>query len=150
MTKVWGHVLWLFLHTISEKIKDESFEKHKSFLSNIISSLCSTIPCYECEKDSLAYIKNHPLQRIKSKSDLKLYLFDFHNHVNKKTHKTAFELKQLEQYKKYSFIKIINLFKKYYLYYRGNTLDLSKGLQRRMVIQNIMEYINKNKNDFYI
>lgn len=148
MTKIWGYTLWTFFHTFSEKIKEESFEKQRLFMINIIESLCNTLPCDECEKDARQYIKRHPLSRVKTKSDLKLYLFDFHNYVNKKTNKLQYLLKDLDFYKTIQFSQVIIFFKKYYLHYRGGSLDLTKGLHRRITINHLFEYMYKNIEDF--
>lgn len=148
MTKIWGYTLWMFFHTITEKIKDDSFEKHKTFMINIIESLCNTIPCDECEKDARQYIKRNPLNRVKTKSDLKLYLFDFHNYVNKKTNKPQYLLKDLEFYNTVQFSQVITFFKKYYLHYRGSGLDLTKGLHRRITITHMFKHMAKHLEDF--
>ena len=144
MTKVWGYALWLFLHTTAEKIKEEEFDKHKDFFIGIISNLCSLLPCPSCEKDAIQYMKGFPSTHIKTRDDFKMYIFHFHNHVNRKIGKPLFKVDELKIYETFSYSDVIVFFKRYFVNHKAAGLDLCNGMNRRMRTQSIFQYMGKN------
>jgi len=144
MTKVWGYALWLFLHTTAEHIKDDEFKNHVGFFIGIIRSLCSLLPCPSCEKDAIQYMKAFPTIKIKTKEDFKMYIFHFHNHVNRKLGKSIFKLEDLKMYETYSFVDVIVFFKRNFVNHKSAGLDLCNSMNRRMRTQSIFEYMAKH------
>ena len=77
----WGEPTWFLFHTLAHKLKDESFELKKMDLLNVISTICSNLPCPDCANHASEYMKNINFYAIKTKHDLKKLLFQFHNVV---------------------------------------------------------------------
>lgn len=149
MTKKWGRPLWIFFHTIAEKIKPEEFSKNKNFMLNILKSLCSTIPCIYCEKDALLYLKTNTFTYINTKEQYIGYLRQFHNHVNKRLYKKEFSEEDIKMYKQYNLNKVLNYFNTGYVQYRGSSIQLSNNMNKRFITQEIFTFIYNNKNIFY-
>lgn len=141
MTKVWGYALWLFLHTTAEKIKEEEFENHIHFFTSLIGNLCSLLPCPACEKDAILYMKAYPINNIKTLNDFKMYIFHFHNYVNQKIGKPLYKIDELKKYETYSYPDVIVFFKRYFVNHKSAGLDLCNGMNRRMRIQSIFQYM---------
>lgn len=142
MYKEWGPICWIFLHTIVEKIKPKSFDSKKEILFQIISDICNNLPCPNCRKHSSNYLNNNNIRKCNTIHDLRMFIFNFHNTVNRRLNKKIFESKDLEKYKRCNFkelIKRFNLvFKKQYLFTK--TMD---GWKRRKITEDIMTKIKK-------
>jgi hypothetical protein len=87
----WGPILWKYLHCLTEKVGfsyntliDNDQASHMEF---IISSLHYVIPCPECQSHAATYIHSNPLPTLRGlhgndmRSTLRIWLFNFHNHV---------------------------------------------------------------------
>jgi hypothetical protein len=99
------HHYWDFFHTMAEKIKDQDFVHIGKELVSIIIRLVSTLYCKACREDAEKYILDHKFHTISTKGELKLALFNFHNHVNEKLQKPLFTETQLNE--KYAAIDAI-------------------------------------------
>ena len=78
----WGEPVWFFLHTISHKIKDDSFVQMRSDLLKYIYTICTNLPCPDCSNHAKTYLNGINFNNIKTKTDLQIMLFEFHNSVN--------------------------------------------------------------------
>ena len=97
---IWGPYTWAFLHIMAEKIKDEHFNKCKNDIINIIIALFSHLPCDYCAEHAHNVISYINERNIVSKDKLKMFLFNFHNEVSKRTKATKIQDKTiLEKYK---------------------------------------------------
>ena len=143
MYKEWGPICWIFLHTIIEKIKDEYFNSKKKILIEIIQNVCNNLPCPICQKHASNYLKLNKIEKCNSRSDLRMYMFNFHNIVNRRLNKKIENNETLEKYKSCNFkelIKRFNLvFKKQYLFTK-----VMDGWKRRKIAENIMEKLKEN------
>tara|TARA_B110000444_G_scaffold258722_1_gene300397 strand:- start:6592 stop:7041 length:450 start_codon:yes stop_codon:yes gene_type:complete len=143
MYKEWGPICWIFLHTIIEKMKKEYFDSKKGMLFEIIYIICSNLPCPNCKKHSINYLKNNKIRKCNTINDLRMYMFNFHNTVNIRLNKKIFESKDLEKYKNCRFNELIKrfnvVFKKQYLFTK--TMD---GWKRGKISEDIMTKIKSN------
>lgn len=143
MYKEWGPICWVFLHTIVEKIKQNYFDSKKEILFQIILNICYNLPCPKCRKHASNYLKNNNIRKCNTISELRIFIFKFHNTVNLRLNKKIFESKDLEKYKRCNFnelIKRFNLvFKKQYLFTK--TMD---GWKRGKITEDIMKIIKTN------
>jgi hypothetical protein len=147
MTKVWGPMGWMTLHSISVCYPDEPTEAEKQILSEFMDSFATTITCVHCRNHFstlfTGYKKGVPSWK-NSKRDLFLAICRMHNSVNKRLDKplpkTVSEclqsLKNATSYtnqtefrKKY----IEYLFKDWNIYGRGTSyLQLAISSARKM------------------
>jgi hypothetical protein len=95
----WGPITWMFFHTIAEKIKDSQFNKHKAQIFALFKLVCSNLPCPYCVSHATEYLKQNNITLVKSKYDLQLYFFQFHNNVNIQHNKPAFVVNDLVLYR---------------------------------------------------
>ena len=88
--KEWGPLIWNFLHTLSLKIKEESFESQKNNLLNIFRMIISTLPCPYCSQHALTLFKNANKRFIVNKISFIDFIYVFHNQVNRKLRKQIY------------------------------------------------------------
>lgn len=102
-------ISWIMLHTFAEKIKPEIYIEKKTEIIDFLKELYNSYPCKNCCSDALSYLNtyNKPLD---TQADFKIYLFEFHQHVNKKLHKTYQDISILKQYEKANINKIFTTF----------------------------------------
>jgi hypothetical protein len=91
----WGEPTWFFFHTIAEKIKPEYFAEYKNEVFEIIKNVCSTLPCPNCAQHATEYMQKINFQNIRTKEDLQIMLWAFHNEVNKRKGFTIFPIEEL-------------------------------------------------------
>ena len=143
MYKEWGPICWIFLHTIVEKLKENHFNSKKEILFELIENICHNIPCPVCTKHAISYLKLKKIRKCNTRSDLRLYMFTFHNIVNKRLNKQIYKIEDLEKYKRCKFIELIKrftlVFKKQYLFTK-----VMDGWKRQKISDNINKKINKN------
>ena len=107
----WGRATWFLFHTMAEKIKDEYFLQKKHELCNHIFRICASLPCLMCQGHAVDYMKKINFDNIKTKTELKRMLYNFHNVVNKNKNYPEFSYSELdEKYKKGNLTAIINNF----------------------------------------
>lgn len=109
MSESWGKPTWIFFHTMCEKIKEDNNSIFEELISYIVT-ICNSLPCPLCTKHAIDYMKKNKTNKIKTKEELRKYLFNFHNEVNKMKNKPIFEYSTLEKYKSESTILVYNTF----------------------------------------
>ena len=146
-TSSWGPATWDLLHTLTEKIKDEEVTVLfiKEFVL-IIQKLCKNLPCAYCSKHSTIYFQKNDkkIKNINSKEELKTFLFDFHNDVNKKTKKDLFKKENLEIYSKKNTMQVFSTFYSRWSTSTSGMLNFTKR-QQLSVFHN---WLLKNKDKF--
>jgi hypothetical protein len=93
----WGPLLWSYLHTVAEK--SSSIYKLALLWRKAIAALEYTIPCPECREHFASYIAanafNPPAAVPECKEYVRTWLWEFHNHVNARLGKPAFNKEEL-------------------------------------------------------
>lgn len=146
---LWGEPTWLFLHTIAHKVKDEYFYLIKLDLLNNIYSICSNLPCPICASHAKEHLNSINFNSIQTKEQLKLMLFHFHNLVNIRKNLPEFLLEDLDNKYSLAILKnIINHFVKYYTNKTGIIKMVSEDFYRKLLIENIINWLNRNINCF--
>jgi len=111
MSKRWGNPTWLFFHIYIEKISPQYYNNNHKKCINIIKLICNSLPCPYCREDAVKYITNtNPIDNMITRDLLRVYLFNFHNWVNKKLNKPLFLSEGLEKYKRGVFINSYKYF----------------------------------------
>jgi len=147
--KEWGNATWYLFHTLSYKIKDEYFDELKDDFLNMCTRICANLPCPDCSEHASAIMKNVNRANIKTKKDLQMFFFDFHNSVNRRVKKQVFDEASLSMYrnsitKNIVFNYISTLSKKYY-----NSRLISSGFHRDAMMNDFKKWIAHNSNKFY-
>ena len=147
---LWGPPCWSLMHVLATRIKEEDFENKKESLWLVINEICNNLPCPECRQHAVSLLRQTKKASIlKSKDNLELFLFDFHNLVNKKKGLKLFTKEEYNlKYKKanirdivFNFINIFNASA------RNNNL-MTDAFHRQRFIQKFIAWININKESF--
>ncbi len=148
-TMKWGKPTWFLLHTLAEKVDSVKFiEIRKQFL-DIIYSICSNLPCPDCANHAKTYLDGINFNTIYTKEDLKNMLFMFHNTVNQRKGYEIFSREELDiKYSTAITVNIINNFMVHYLKKNAAPKMIANDMFRRRIIQNVQEWLIKNKEFF--
>ena len=147
---LWGPPCWSLMHVLASRIKQEDFENKKESLWLVINEICNNLPCPKCPQHAVSLMRQTKKASIlKSKDNLELFLFDFHNLVNKKKGLKLFTKEEYNlKYKKanirdivFNFINIFNASA------RNNNL-MTDAFHRQRFIQKFIAWININKESF--
>ena len=84
---VWGPATWTLLHCMVLKTKDNIETASFIDLKNIILRIISHLPCPYCTSHALTLIASSNYKLIQNISDLRLFMFQFHNKVNQQVNK---------------------------------------------------------------
>ena len=109
--KIWGNNIWYLFHGLIHNLDDEKFDEYKNEYIYIFKIISQNLPCPECSKDAITIISKTKFESIKTKKELEKFIFNFHNHVNKKINKKEFDFEIIEQYKKINIDNVIHNFK---------------------------------------
>ena len=148
MSKRWGIPTWYFFHTFAEKITENHFIKKREECLNLLKEICFNLPCPYCRDHAKQYLKNNNFDNIRTKEQLKIFLFHFHNKVNKRKKNKEFGIEILEQYKKINIINAWKYFKNEFFrtYYMANQFS---GWMRNMLLEKIIKFLKKNISQFH-
>ena len=102
---IWGPPIWVFLHTLAAKIKEEDYNKLIPELFGLIKRVCSLLPCPECSQHATTFLGKIQLKNLSTKKDFINTIYLFHNSVNHKNKKPLYNYSNIDVYKNYNFIK---------------------------------------------
>jgi hypothetical protein len=141
----WGEPTWFFLHTVAQKIKPEYFYQIRQGVLYQISSVCRNLPCPDCAGHAAQYLDKSNFNRIQTKEDLIMFLYDFHNIVNKKKGFSIFPKEDL--YDKYSKANTINIINNFLIHFSDKSKSIhmiSNDIYRSRVISDLKMWLNNN------
>lgn len=139
----WGPPTWIFMHTLAEKIKEDSFPTMGQQLISILVQICANLPCPECATHAKSFWSNVKISNIKTKQDLIDLLFVFHNSVNKRKKTQAFRYESLQYYKSKTVIATFNDFVKNFNT-RGNMNLITESFHRTRFINSLKKWLMQN------
>lgn len=139
----WGPPTWVFMHTLAEKVKEESFPVIGPQLIGILIQICANLPCPECATHAKVFWSNVKTHNIATKQDLINLLFVFHNSVNKRKKQALFRHESLQYYKSKSVIDTFNQFVKNFNT-RGNMKLLTEAFHRTRFIGSLKVWLMNN------
>jgi|UniRef100_A0A6C0E063 hypothetical protein len=145
--ELWGSNIWSLFHGLSCKISEDKFLYHKDRLIYIVKSICSTLPCPDCSTDATAILNTFNFNTIKNKEDFKVFLFNFHNIVNKKLKKPLYEYSNLDIYNNINMNALYTNFRLIYLTRISNPRLMGNSLNKKILYPKIMEALLLVKND---
>jgi hypothetical protein len=144
----WGNATWFLFHTLSYKMKDQHFDELKPEFLSLCTRICANLPCPDCSEHAYAIMANVKRENIKTKKDLQMFFFDFHNSVNKRTKKPLFLESQMFKYQTaitrnivYNFISILT--RKY-----NNVKLMTNSFHRDTALNDFKKWISHNSQKF--
>jgi hypothetical protein len=145
----WGPPTWMFLHTLAEKVKDESFPIiGPQIIANIIQ-ICSLLPCPECADHAKKFWGNVGTSNLNTKADLINLLYVFHNTVNKRKKMPAFRYDNLHYYGSKSVVESFNWFAKNFNT-NGNMNFISESFHRNRFLSKLRQWFLSNIMHFHL
>ena len=141
----WGPSTWFLFHTLAHKIHAVDFELVRVELLDIIKTVCKFLPCPTCAQHATEYTQNLNASNIRSKDDLKMYLFKFHNDVNTRRGRETFSLNDLDS--KYGSANTVNVIKNFlavFQYKSGSFNMIANDMQRQRQTELIKAWFNNN------
>ena len=136
----WGPPTWVFMHTLAEKIKEESFPVIGHQLILILMQICNNLPCPECASHAKNFWSKVKTDNIKNKIDLINLLFVFHNMVNKRKRLPPFKYESLQYYQSKNVIDTYNLFSKNFNT-KGNMNLITESFHRNIMMLSLRKWI---------
>lgn len=143
---IWGTYTWYLFHAMAEKINIKYFDEEKENIINHIKSICSVLPCPKCvnhAKICLKYIDN-----VKTKDELRIFLYDFHNKVNKRRSIHDFDILKLKVYEKLDFSTTIPTWTKHFKVHSNVPTLMNNTIFRNTIIKKFINYIYANLHKF--
>lgn len=143
----WGPPTWLFLHTLAEKVKEESFPIiGRQIIINIIQ-ICNLLPCPECAQHAKEFWANVSINNVSTKTDLKNLLYVFHNSINKRKKMLPYKHADLENYSKISIINAFNFFVRNFNT-KGNMNLINESFHRGRFLRGFRQWFMNNITHF--
>ena len=146
--EVWGPVIWTLFHTLSEKISEHSYNKIYPQLFLQFQKICKFLPCPECSRDASIFLEKIKIRSLKTKHDFKNLFYLFHNYVNAKKRKQLFNYANINIYKNFRIINVINRFFAHYNT-KGNMKLLTESFQRQFIINDFKKWFSSNISAFF-
>jgi len=147
----WGPSTWFLFHTLAEKINEEDFDKLKNELIDLIKGICINLPCPNCSNHATQYIQNLNYVSIRNKNDLKIFLFNFHNDVNRRRNVKLFSLDELNsKYSKSNTLNIINNFISVFQYKNKSFNMIANEMQKQRQLEIFKSWIKTNIQSFLL
>jgi len=144
----WGKPTWFLFHTLAEKVIESHFLEIRAKLLDCIYSICSNLPCPKCAEHAKNHLNSINFNTIRTKEDLILLLFDFHNLVNSRKEQPIFKYEELEKYKTAITKNIINNFLIEYNKKSKNIRYLSDDLHRERISVSLKKWFSENYQHF--
>jgi len=94
--RVWGKPTWYVLHTLAHKVKPELFQHIRRELLDVVTRICTNLPCPMCANHASEYLRKINYDAIQTPQDLKMLLFQFHNAVNSRKSAPLFHFSELD------------------------------------------------------
>ena len=149
--KEWGPLIWNFLHTLSVKIKEESFESQKNNLLNIFRMIISTLPCPYCSQHALTLFKNANKRFIVNKISFIDFIYVFHNQVNRKLRKQIYPKDDLIKiYKKKNLQECLKDLINVYNFKSNNLRLMLVNSGNKQITNKVIKIISDNKEHYII
>jgi hypothetical protein len=141
--EVWGPAIWRLFHTLAENINENVYKHIYPQLFFQIQRICKFLPCPECAKDASIFLAKVKLSDLKTKTDFVNIFYLFHNYVNAKKRKPLFNYTNINIYKNYRIINVVNSFISVYNT-KGNMKLIAESFQRQFIIKDFKFWIMNN------
>lgn len=139
---IWGKYTWVMFHTLAEKIRDDMFDSHKHVVCETIHSLCSCLPCPTCKAHAMETLKKKNIFAVRTKSELKMFLYQFHNTVSHRKGMRTPDMRILAQYEHGNLRRIVQAFRQNFVTTTPSLM--AEQLKRKRVLARCMDTLNRN------
>ena len=143
----WGPAIWIFLHTMAAKIKEDKYAQLAPQLFSFIQKICSNLPCPDCAAHARSFLSKIVFSRVATKVDLIRLFFIFHNTVNRRLNKQVFSIDNIDRYSKYSLVIAYNQFIGAFST-KGNMKLLADSFQRKLITRELRRWFLANIQNF--
>jgi hypothetical protein len=144
--KYWGPATWTLFHVLVEKLTNDNLVKP---IIQLIKTICGCLPCPTCREHSTTILQNYSLYHtINTKEDLKRFVWEFHNQVNKKLHAPLYTFNNLTKYSQYNLNSILTIWLKYFNIF---TTDVKLYIIKKKIYNTKLytqQFINHHKDKF--
>lgn len=145
--EIWGPPIWLFIHSLVFKLKDEMYRHVGNQLFNMIKRITAYLPCPECSQHAVKFLSGINTDTIKTKDELIRVLYLFHNSVNVRKNKPLYNFSDLNKYESVNLQQAYNNFRKVY-HNRGNINLLAESFQRDLLLKDLKIWLSHHSNKF--
>ena len=147
--KEWGNATWCVFHTLACKLKNIE-KNHAKELLSIFIDICHNLPCPICRNHAIKVLKKANTRIVTNKADLIIFMWQFHNLVNKKLgkHKFTFE-EHTNKYKNINTNDVVNTY--FFVMTKKKKRNMGNILENSMIMSSVKKfrkYFNENKHLF--
>jgi len=145
----WGAPTWFLFHTLAHKVKEDVFLQISAELLQNIATICHNLPCPVCAEHAKKYLSSKPFFQIRTKQQLKDFLFTFHNQVNKEKDIPQYSYDDLDT--KYESAVTSNIVQNFMYYFQDrshNVKLIADDLHRKRLVVVLKDWFNKNIQHF--
>ena len=141
----WGRPIWTFFHVMAQKMKEEYFNSIIGGFMQMITSICSVLPCPVCSKHAMEYINSVNVNNIRTKQDLINFFYTFHNVVNKRKNYPVFSREAvISTYENTNIYYVLKEFMFHFEDKHKSSKLIVDDFMRRRVVPQIKSWINSN------
>ena len=146
---VWGPVTWRLLHMMVLKVNNTITPTQMTELKNIILRILSNLPCPYCTSHAISYISTSNYKSIQNVSDLRIFMFQFHNKVNQRLNKPLITYEQhTDIYCKLKLVPIVNDFNINYQSKNSGVTMMLYNFHRKQMVLDVIKYFRNNTDIF--
>ena len=112
MINIWGPKAWKLIHCTAQGYPDNPTEEDKHNFKSFYYRLPYILPCSMCKDHFIDELRNNPIEEhLSSRKNIKKWLYNLHNIVNKRLNKQVLSYKDADKiYRKKIYIDDINQF----------------------------------------
>ena len=145
---IWGNICWYLFHASAFKLK-EDYQYLVPELFNLIVSICLNLPCPSCRDEAKKTIARTNRKKLKTKNDLILCLFHYHNYLNKKLKKPIYTLKEHDKlYHRANLPKILKKWNQIMSIESHNQQDMLLSVSKKNLRNKVLTFFRRNKQAF--
>ena len=142
---VWGPQIWILLHCITIKIKEQHFSEQKKNITNMISQICSNVPCPLCASHATGLLRKFNIHHVKTKDQLIRLIFTLHNDVNTKLKKRPFDfVNLLSTYQDHNFKNVLVQYYNTFISVNFGEKMMLYSFRRKLFLKNFHTYFKDN------
>lgn len=140
----WGPPIWTFFHVLAEKINEDQFHSVFPILFGFIRRICRILPCPECSEHATIFLSKVNPAGVRNKNDFRNIMCIFHNIVNRRKQKPAFDNAKLTE--RYGGIGPIIAYNGFVGAFqtKGNMKLLADTFQRKLVLADFRKWFLTN------
>ena len=146
----WGEPIWFLFHTLAQKVKPDAFPHIRVELLNNIYAICANLPCPVCANHAIEYLNKINFNTIRTKDELILVLYGFHNDVNQRKNMPMFDFDELD--KKYTVAVTVNIIQYFMTTFEKKSKNVKNPTQeftKKNLITVLKKWFNNNIQSFH-